>query len=392
MSNAMKPKHFVFLRRLPDKLMWGGLERVMMDWFERIDHSTCKVTLAVSPGGKGLFGGRFAIKDLPIEIVEIPFDLYEGSSKLFMDMYKLLNPLKPSSTIFIQGAFTDFRLAAVFAGFLLTGKNTFMHENLSSPLPTHKPGLKLRLQRLVNSLRGVIAQKIIVVSQEIKDQLVNVWGYPENKVAVSYHGINLNEFRLLPGKRQQVRRVLSIPMSDFVFIVPTRLAHVKRIERTIEAFGRLSKGHNNLWLIILGDGDLKENLQQLAAQTGNKDKILFLGHQDNIAEYLNAADCYVNSSDTEGLCIALLEAMACGAVCVATDCAGPTELIKNSRTGFLVNKSVDGVFQGMQKAMLLSQPDRELMVRAGIQFIKEYFEVNRLVKNLFNTIQISYAP
>ena len=66
-------KHIVFLRRLPNTLMWGGLEKLMMDWFERIDYSACRVTLAISPGGKKLFKDKFDEMNLPIEIIEFPF-------------------------------------------------------------------------------------------------------------------------------------------------------------------------------------------------------------------------------------------------------------------------------------------------------------------------------
>ncbi len=369
-------------------MMWGGLERLMMDWFERIDYSACRVTLAISKGGRTLFEEQFKKSGLPIAIKEIEFDLYEGTLKLFQDSYALLKPLQPTTTIFIQGAFTDFRLGAVLAGFCLTGRNNYMHENLSSQPPTHRSGPRLTIQKCINSLRGLLARKIIVVSQEIKDLLVKDWGYPKSRILVSYHGINLSTFVFSKDKRCHMRQSLNIADADFVFIVPARLSKVKRIERTIEAFDRLSREVPDLWLLILGEGDLKEELQALARQKQHGSRILFLGQKDNVADFLSASDCYVNSSDAEGLCIALLEAWACGNICIATRCAGPTELIQNARTGFLVDKSVEGIGQGMKEAVALNQAQRQDLIQKGLQFTREHFELNQLVRNFLHTVQI----
>src|SRR5436853_613291 len=97
-----KIKHFVFLRRLPRVLLWGGLEKLMMEWFERIDYTQCRVTLAITPGGKELFGEHIIKKGLPIEIVEFPMDFRGESIKNFFEMWSFLKTLKPSTLIYIQ--------------------------------------------------------------------------------------------------------------------------------------------------------------------------------------------------------------------------------------------------------------------------------------------------
>jgi len=379
-------KHIVFLRRPPETLVWGGLEKIMLDWFERIDYSKCKVTLCISsPLWKEFFRRCFSEKKLPIEIVETNFNLYEKSTKLFSDTYNLLKPLKPSKLIFIQGAFTDFRIASVLAGFLVSRNNTYIHENLGAPTPL---GKRLFVQRLLNSVRCLVSRRIITLSREIKERLVNLWGFHPNKIMVSYHGINLDEYSVLPGVRQNIRKTLNIPMSDTIFITAARLCEEKRIDRIIEAFDKLTKQYNNIWLLVLGDGHLRQELEQLAQKQAYKNKIIFLGHKDNVAQYLNAADFYVNSSDEEGLCISILEAMACGVICIATHCSGPTELIQNSQAGFLVDKSTEGILYGMQKAIALNPEELKKILRKGIQFVTQYFEVDHLARNTLEAMEI----
>jgi len=393
-----KYNHIVFLRHHSGTFMWGGLGKLMLEWFKRIDYSACRVTFGISPGGKEFYEKRFTENKIPVEVIEFPFNFITESYKNFNNMYRFLKALKPSSVIFIQGSFTDFCLATVLAGFLVTRNNVYMHENYGVPIQTKKlskyhlgiiPGIGFwwYKQRFFNKLRSLLSRKIIVVGSEIKNQLIKLWGYPEYKVVLAYNGINLKEFHM-PDERQQIRKLLNIPDEDFIFIISSRLSKEKRIERAIEAFDRLAKQRNNVWLVILGGGNLREELEQLTQQKVCKNCIIFLGHIDDVSKYLNAADAYVSSSDTEGLSISLLEAMASGIICLATNCSGSKEVIQNSQTGFLVEKSINGVFQGMEKALALNPKERNALSLRGIEFTNKHFEINRLVKNTLDEMRI----
>src|SRR3989338_3925567 len=255
---STQQKHFVFIRRMPQTIVWGGLEKLFLDWLERIDYKACRVTLAVTQGGKALFEQKFKEKNLPIQIVEFSVDFRRNSVHQFCEMYWCLRPLKPSTVIFVQGAFTDFYLGVVLAGFLLTRNNVYMHENLGAPSPAEKsskyhwgviPGMGLwwHKEKLLNKLRGMFSRRIFVVSQEIQEQLIKRWGYPRHKVVVSYHVIDLEKFSFSLSKRQHIRKLLKIPRSDFVFMISARLATEKRIDRAIEAFDRLTEERDHVW-------------------------------------------------------------------------------------------------------------------------------------------------
>ncbi len=391
MSEA-KIKHLVFLRRLPRAVVWGGLERIVQDWFERIDYSSCRVTLVVtSKAWLEIFQRHFDEKKLPVEIKEFPFSLEAEPKYLFLEMFKFLKSLKPTVVIYVQGAFTDFRWPTVLAGSLVTRHNAYLHENLGPPAPIvqhYSTALKWLTQRILSLIRVLSVRKTVVLSKEIKDQLTADWGYPQDKVQVRYHGIDVKEFYPSADKRLHIRQALNIKMSDFVFIVPARMAKEKRIERAIDAFSQMTKAVDDLWLLIVGDGHLKKELEEMASQKSCRQKIIFLGHQDKMPEYLNAADCYVNSSDVEGLCIALLEAMACGLVCIATKCAGPTEIIQNSHAGFLAEKNSHAILEAMKSAFSLKKTEREILIQKGIKFVAKQFELNQLVKNALDAMQI----
>ena len=142
MHKSTPVPHFIFIRRLPDKLMWGGLEKVMMDWFERIDYDQCSVSLIVSKGGGDLYVQHIKALNLPIAVIEFPFRLdfryIDNFFVRFITTFQLFRSLKPHQIIFSQGSFVDFDLAHVMAASWASGGNVYMHENSGTSAPLTK--------------------------------------------------------------------------------------------------------------------------------------------------------------------------------------------------------------------------------------------------------------
>jgi glycosyltransferase involved in cell wall biosynthesis len=90
-------------------------------------------------------------------------------------------------------------------------------------------------------------------------------------------------------------------------------------------------------LIVLGEGVLRADLEQLAQSLGISGQVSFPGFDSNPFRYMRRSSVYVLSSNWEGLPTTLIEAMACGAPVVATDCrSGPREILRNGKLGRLV--------------------------------------------------------
>lgn len=115
-----------------------------------------------------------------------------------------------------------------------------------------------------------------------------------------------------------------------------RLSIQKRFDDLIRAFANLKQRHE-LSLVILGDGPERDNLARLAEQLGLSDRLIMPGFDPNPYRYMARCAVFVLSSGWEGLPNALLQAMACGAPVVATDCPhGPREILQDGRFGELV--------------------------------------------------------
>ncbi|MCA9726580.1 MAG: glycosyltransferase [Candidatus Eisenbacteria bacterium] len=89
-------------------------------------------------------------------------------------------------------------------------------------------------------------------------------------------------------------------------------------------------------LALVGDGDRMESCRQLARDRHVEDRVLFLGHRADVREILGASDVFVLNSKSEGMSNALLEGLAAGLPCVATDVGGNPELVQEGENGFLV--------------------------------------------------------
>lgn len=156
-----------------------------------------------------------------------------------------------------------------------------------------------------------------------------------------------------------------------------RLDENKNQKMLLEAFSMLrnSKDANERqvsegWSIHLyGDGPLRETLEQQAKQEGIIDQVCFEGIVTDVADRIMKASIYVLTSYTEGMPNALMESMALGLSCIASDCpcGGAAELIRNGENGFLVPV---GSAEKLKEKLYLLMSDKELAQNLGTEASK----------------------
>lgn len=115
---------------------------------------------------------------------------------------------------------------------------------------------------------------------------------------------------------------------DFVFISIGRLHEVKAQKYILSVFAKLHKSYINTKLVILGEGPLRKELETQIKQLGLQGSVFLLGNRKNVFPYLKKADCFVLSSNREGLPTVLIEAGYVGLPLISTDClSGPREIL-----------------------------------------------------------------
>src|SRR3990172_7820788 len=145
-----------------------------------------------------------------------------------------------------------------------------------------------------------------------------------------------------------------------------RLVHQKGFDLLLTAFQRISQSHPTWELVIIGEGELRRELecQRNAAQLS--DRVRFTGAVHDPFPLLEAADLFAMASRYEGLPYALLEAMACGLPVIYTDCpSGPSEIIRHGVDGLLVpNGDINALVDALDKLMSDEKARRCLAIRA----------------------------
>lgn len=185
---------------------------------------------------------------------------------------------------------------------------------------------------------------------------------------------NTNDIQRIINKSKEIIKKGDLPEGLNIFSVG-RLIPVKGYDRLIKVHKKLiSQGfkHN---LIILGEGEQKQMLQELCKELGVEDSVYFLGFQSNPYKFLSNADLFVCSSRSEGFSTAVTEALILGIPVVSTLCGGTEELLgKNNEFGIICENSEEGLYAGMhrmlgQEGMLNKY--RELAKERGKEFSTE---------------------
>jgi len=132
----------------------------------------------------------------------------------------------------------------------------------------------------------------------------------------------------------------------------------------LEAWPEVVRAFPDAQLVIVGDGPLLDDLQQLATRLGIDDSVCFPARQGDVGRLYAMADVYVLPSLYEGCPYSLLEAMALGRTCVATAVAGSRDIIADGQTGLLVPAADP---PALAAALLRALSDHDLRVKLGEQ-------------------------
>lgn len=153
--------------------------------------------------------------------------------------------------------------------------------------------------------------RVVAVSSHVEHYLatsVKIFNHSLVRVIPNAVDVRLLQDALL--SRSQARSELSLADDDFVFGAHGRLVNVKGYDYFLQAFAPLAREQNNAKLLLIGDGPLYGQLQQQAKDLGIEQQVIFAGYHEAASRYLSALDVFVMPSHSEGLSIALLEAMS----------------------------------------------------------------------------------
>lgn len=206
----------------------------------------------------------------------------------------------------------------VIGGGYLSGNRIF--GKLTKPDPVIE-------QRLMDALAS-IALVITMGSGAIK--------YFEQYAKTNYHIVpgGFDGDRFYPSQKQ--------PGNDLILI--GHLTSIKRVDVFLQAIKTARASIPDISAIVVGDGADRPALEQMAEELGLKENVKFVGHQDNVEEWLRRSKIFVLTSDSEGLAQAMMQGMLCGLPAVVSDVGDLGDLVDTGRNGYLVGDRTPAAF------------------------------------------------
>lgn len=240
-------------------------------------------------------------------------------------------------------------------------------------------GVGIKAAPVGNALIWRLTNKVIAVSERVRDKLLKNDRLKPGKVITIPNGVDTEKFE---SKDIRIKKNdLGIEETAPLIGIVARLSGEKDHKTLLNAFAIVNQNLHRARLLVVGDGFLRKNLEEICREKGLNGTVLFLGYRDDIPDLLKLMDVFVLSSVSEGLSLTLLEAMAAGKPIVATQVGGNPEVVVDKVTGRLVPP---GAPQALAEALMdiLTNSDmaREMGLRAQ-ERVKRLFSLPRFVKD-----------
>jgi glycosyltransferase involved in cell wall biosynthesis len=232
-----------------------------------------------------------------------------------------------------------------------------------------------RLNRLLTPLTDAF----IAVAGEHGRYLVEQERFPPGKVRVVPNGVDVERFQPRAEVRAAVRQRLGLPPHVPVCGIVAALREEKNHLLFLRAAALTKQTLSNARFLIVGDGPLREKLQQAARDEGIADSVHFLGSRADVAELLPALDLFALTSHNEANPVSILEAMAAGLPVVATRVGSVAETVKHGVNGYLAQPGNAAEISRYWLAVLSEPGAVGDMGRAGRQRVVQNWSLQRMV-------------
>ncbi|MFH0774105.1 MAG: glycosyltransferase family 4 protein [bacterium] len=295
----------------------------------------------------------------------------------FLKLFWIIKKIKPDILhTHTAKAGTIGRLAA-----WLAGAGVIIHTFHGHVLHSYFSPAKTKLFILIEKLLARITDRIIVLTESQKREILEFGiGRPE-RFSVIPLGLNLDKFYDLEEKKGILRKELGLSLDTPLIGIVARLAQIKDHKTFFLSARLLLKKIAGVRFIVVGDGPLRSELEELTRELGIKEKVFFLGFREDLDVIYADLSLLVLSSQNEGLPTAIIEAQASCLPVVSTNVGGVSELIKDGETGYLVQaKNPEMLAEAMEK-VLKDQNLAKKMGEAGKENSKKY-GAERLIRDI----------
>jgi glycosyltransferase involved in cell wall biosynthesis len=244
--------------------------------------------------------------------------------------------------------------------------------------------LQTRAYITTERLMARLSDRIVTISESQRHDIAHVYRIaPANKVFVVPLGFDLNAFvKAKETAKARFRALCGLsadaPLVGFV----GRLTSVKNPALFVHAARRVLEETPEAHFCVVGDGELRQDVERQVAALGIADRVHLAGWQRDMPAVYAALDVLVLTSLNEGTPVTAIEALAAGVPVVATDVGGVADVVRDKETGFLVPPGDAGALARSVSALLSDTGRGHAMAQAGQQDVLARFGRDRLIADM----------
>ncbi|EOU2000539.1 glycosyltransferase [Clostridium perfringens] len=349
---------------IPD-LGVGGAEKLVLDLCRNIDKNKFDVKVI------SLFARTNSIYDEQAEKDGIDIIYLDKKKGLDLSiLYKLISLFKKYKPDIINTHL--YVMSYVLPAAIFTRRKNIVHtvHNIA------EKELRDSVKKIMKIAYRYFNVKPIAISNMIMESIESEYKISKKNIKCIYNGIDTTVFS---GEKAKINNSINL-------ISVGRFTEQKNHKMMIEAFSKALKKNNNLKLILVGDGILRREIENIVRKKGIYSKVEFRGVKSNICNELKRAHIYISSSLWEGLPITILEAMSCGLPILCTDVGGNKDVVKEN--GILVENNN---CEQLTNAILMLADDLEKINNMGLLSTKlsKAYDIRNTAKeyeNLYNSL------
>lgn len=225
------------------------------------------------------------------------------------------------------------------------------------------------------------ASAFIAVSDDLRAFASRVLGVDPARLRVIHNGVDARKYAHDHEMRVRMRAHLGLADTTEAILAVGELSAVKGHEVLVRAAASLARAGRNLHVLIAGEGGERERLRELAVQLGIGERLHLLGFRRDVPALLAAADVFAMPSFSEGMPLAMIEAMASAVPIVASEVGGIPSLVTHRSHGLLARAGDADAFAGAMRTLLDDPIARRVYTDAAHRRFLNHFSLDSMLEN-----------
>lgn len=343
----------------------GGVEAVIMNYYRHIDKTEVQFDFVMHKGSNSDYIAE--VKSMGAKVYEVT--PYSNPIRFIQEVYSII---KKENYQIVHSNMNALSLFPLFAAYLAGVPVRILHNHSTD---TKAEPLRTFVKHLLRPFARLFANEYWACSKLASEWMYGKQAVADGKVTIINNAIDLKQFAFDEAKRNKLRKELGL-QDGFVIGHVGRFMKKKNHDFLVDIFAEVAKKQGNAKLLLIGDGPLREQIENKVKTLGLDEKVIFTGVRSDVADLYNAMDVFVLPSFYEGLPVVGVEVQANGLPFLCSSNV-TREILISDRIELL--KLEDGVKTWAEKILAFVNKKR---IMASKDISKSGFDIEVEVKKL----------